>query len=65
MNGTMAQVVAVFSMIVGVALLAVLVSKNAQTPAVINSAFGGFSDALRAATAPVTGSGSFGGALGI
>jgi hypothetical protein len=63
MNGTMAQVVAVFSMIVGVALLAVLVSKNAQTPAVISSAFDGFSKALNAATAPVSGSQSFGGGL--
>jgi len=63
MSGTMSQVVAVFSMIVGVALLAVLVSKNAQTPQVIGSAFDGFSQALRAATAPVTGAGSFSGAL--
>ena len=65
MNGTLAQVVSVFSMIVGVALLAVLVSKNAQTPAVISSAFHGFATALGAATAPVTGgpAGSFGAAI--
>lgn len=65
MNGAMAQVVAVFSLIVGVAMLAVLVSKNSQTPAVISSAFNGFTQALNAATGPVSGSQSFGGALSI
>jgi hypothetical protein len=47
--------------IVGVALLAVLVSKNAQTPAVFASAGNAFSNALRAATGPVTGGSSLGG----
>lgn len=41
--------------IVGVALLAVLVSRNAQTPAVFTSAGNAFSNALRAATGPVSG----------
>lgn len=46
--------------IVGVAILAVLVSKNAQTPAVIGSAGKAFAADLSAATGPVTG-----GSLGI
>lgn len=48
--------------IVGVALLAVLVSRNAQTPAVFSSAGNAFANALRAATGPVTGS-NFGGGV--
>jgi len=47
--------------IVGVALLAVLVSRNAQTPAVFASAGNAFANALRAATGPVTGNSSLGG----
>lgn len=47
--------------IVGVALLAVLVSRNSQTPAVFTSAGNAFSNALRAATGPVTGNTSLGG----
>lgn len=41
--------------IVGVALLAVLVSKNANTANVIKSAGAAFSGGLQAATGPVTG----------
>ena len=44
--------------ITGVAILAVLVSKNANTAGVIKSAGGAFSDALRVAVSPVTGGGS-------
>lgn len=54
-SNVVGQIVTVFTAIVGVAILAVLVSKNAQTPQVIKSAFSGFSEALRAATGPVTG----------
>ena len=54
------QMVVVLTGIIGVAIVATLVSKNAQTPAVIGSFFGGFSKALNAATSPVTG-GSGGG----
>lgn len=42
--------------IVGVAILAVLVSGNAQTSNVIKAATGGFASDLQAAEAPVTGS---------
>lgn len=46
--------------IVGIAILAVLVSKNAQTPQVIQAATQGFAADISAATGPVTG-----GSLGI
>lgn len=41
--------------IVGVATLAVLVSRNANTAGVIRASGSAFSDALRAATGPVSG----------
>lgn len=41
--------------IVGVATLAVLVSRNANTSGVISAAGNAFSGALRAATGPVSG----------
>ena len=41
--------------IVGVAMVAVFLSKNATTPAVIQNAAVGFSSALTAAEAPVSG----------
>lgn len=49
------QLVTVLTAIVGLAIIAVLVSKNAQTSSVLNAGFGGFANALRAATSPVTG----------
>lgn len=57
LNGVVSIAVAV----VGVALLAVLVSRNAQTPQVISASGGAFANALRAATGPVTG--GFGGGV--
>jgi hypothetical protein len=50
-------VVTIGSLIVLVAILAVIVSKNAQTPAVIEAGATGFAGALRAAEAPVSGAG--------
>lgn len=44
--------------IVGVAILAVLVSGRAQTASVISAASGGFAQDLAAAVSPVTGGGS-------
>jgi anti-sigma-K factor RskA len=41
--------------IVGLAIVAVVVSKKAQTPQVIQSAASGFNNALAVAGAPVTG----------
>jgi len=51
------QMVVVLTGIIGVAIIATLVSRNAQTPEVINSFFSGFSQSLNAATGPVTGNG--------
>jgi hypothetical protein len=53
----MDRIVTIAVAIVGVATLAVLVSRNANTAGVISSAGRAFSDSLRAATGPVTGSG--------
>lgn len=61
MGNTVGQIATVATAIVGVAILAVLVSRNSQTPAVIKSAGDAFSSSLRAATGPVTGGGSFSG----
>ena len=55
MGNTMGQIATVATAIIGVAILAVLVSKNAQTPAVIKAGGDAFSGALRAATSPVSG----------
>lgn len=55
MGGFTTSLVTVLTAITGIALLAVLVSKNAQTPAVLNSFWGGFGNSITAATAPVTG----------
>jgi hypothetical protein len=47
--------VTVLTAIVGVAIIAVIVSKNAQTPQVLQAGFEGFGSALRAATGPAMG----------
>lgn len=59
-SNALGQIATVFSAIVGVALLAVLVSKNADTANVVRSVGGAFSDSLRAATGPVSNTGGFG-----
>lgn len=51
-------IVTIATAIVGVAILAVLVSRNAQTPAVLAAAGGAFSNALSTAVSPVTGAAS-------
>ena len=48
-------VVTILTAIVGLAMLAVLVSKKSQTPAVLQAAWSGFNNALGVAEAPVTG----------
>lgn len=57
MNDLTNAVVSIALAIVGVAFLAVLVSRNANTSGVISSAGGAFSAALAAAEAPVSGMG--------
>jgi hypothetical protein len=55
MNEAVAQIAAVALAIVGVASLAVLVSKNANTSGVISASGQAFSQALGVAVSPVTG----------
>lgn len=52
-----AAIVSIATAIVGVAILAVLVSQRSQTAGVIKAAGDAFSQALGAATGPVTGGG--------
>jgi PRD1 phage membrane DNA delivery len=51
-------ILAIISAVVGLAVIAVIVSKNANTPTVISSAGSALSNVIGAAVAPVTGSGS-------
>jgi len=53
------SVVTVATAIVGLAIIAVLVSKNANTSGVLSAGGSAFSNALSAAEAPVTGSTGF------
>jgi hypothetical protein len=63
MNELTNALVAVGTAIVGLAIIAVLVSRNANTVGVIQAGTGGFATDLSAAEAPVTGSGGYGGGL--
>lgn len=53
-------VVSIAVAIVGIAIIAVLVSKNANTSGVISSATQGFGADISAAVSPVTGGGGLG-----
>jgi PRD1 phage membrane DNA delivery len=55
------SVVTVITAIIGVAILAVLVSRQSNTTGVIKAASSGFAQDLQAALSPVTGGGGFGG----
>lgn len=55
MNTFVEMIVTIATAIVGLAVVSVLVSKNAQTPAVIQASGSAFSNALGVAEAPVTG----------
>jgi len=55
MNSVTETVVTIATAIVGVAILSVLVSRNSNTPAVLQAAGSAFSNALTVATGPVTG----------
>jgi hypothetical protein len=55
MNDFWTSIVTVATAIVGLAIIAVLVSNNAQTSNVIQSAAGGFAADLSAAVSPITG----------
>lgn len=55
-----ASIVTVLTAVIGLAIVATLVSKNAQTSSVIQSGASGFSSILGAAEAPVSGGSGFG-----
>jgi membrane DNA delivery protein len=57
MDNFMTSIVTVATAIIGVAIVAVLVSKNAQTPALIQNATVGFAQDLEAAVSPLSSSG--------
>jgi hypothetical protein len=54
-NSTTEAVTTIFMGIIAVGILAILVSKKAQTPAVIQAIASGFSNSLAVAQSPVTG----------
>lgn len=60
MNNIMKEIGVIAAGIIGLAIIAVLVSRNAQTGNVITSAGRAFSGAIGAAVAPVTGNSSIG-----
>lgn len=55
MDNAISQFVTVLTMIIGVAIIAVLVSKNAQTSQVIQAFATGMSSMLKVVVSPVTG----------
>lgn len=55
------KIAAIASGIIVVAIVAVLVSQNAQTSSVLSSATGGFAQILQVAVSPVTGAGNLSG----
>jgi PRD1 phage membrane DNA delivery len=59
-NDAVGSIVTIATAIVGVALLAVLVSKNAQTPQVVQAFGNAFTGAIGAAVSPVTGGSGLG-----
>lgn len=68
MNELTASVLTVATALVGVAILAVLVSRQSNTTGVISAAAGGFAEDIAAAVSPITGGGSgfgFGGFSGM
>jgi hypothetical protein len=60
MNGIGERVTTIAVAIVGVAMLALIVSKKANTAGVISAAAGGFSQMLGVAVSPVTSGGGTG-----
>jgi len=60
MNSGMMSLAAIAAGVIGLAILAVLVSKNANTTGVIQAASTGFASVLGAAEAPIGGSGTGG-----
>ena len=57
MNEAISGLISVALAIVGIAIVAVLVSRQAQTPEVVKAFTGGFAQDIAAAVSPVTGGG--------
>lgn len=57
MNDAISGIISVALAITGIAIIAVLVSKNAQTPQVVQAFSQGFAADIAAAVSPVTGGG--------
>lgn len=55
-NGAVESVVAIFSAIVGVAIVAILISKKSNTAGVLQAFGSAFGNSLAVAVSPVTGS---------
>jgi hypothetical protein len=55
MNTMVEAIVTIATAIIGLAIVSVLVSKKAQTPAVIQASGSAFSNAMAVAESPVTG----------
>jgi hypothetical protein len=60
MDNAIGQVLAIFTGLLTVAIVALILSKNSQTTGVIQSFTQGFAQDLNAAVSPVTGSSSLG-----
>lgn len=58
MNSAVSAVLAIVGGIITLAIVSVLISKNAQTPQVLGAAGGALSGVIAAAVSPVTGTGS-------
>lgn len=63
MNELARQAGAIFAAIIGVAILAVIVSRQANTSKVLETGFRGFSNILGTALSPVTSGKAFGGGV--
>jgi hypothetical protein len=59
-GGGFSAVIGIFVGITVVAIVAVILSKNSNTPTLVSNIFGGFTKAISAAVAPVSGGGSIG-----
>lgn len=59
MKDVLEPIVTIASAIVGLAILAVLVSRNSATADVIGAAGGAFAQDIGAAVSPITGAGTF------
>jgi hypothetical protein len=63
-SGFWTAIVTVLTALVGLAVVSVALSKNSQTPQVLNSFWGGFAGSLATAVSPTTGTGASAGYFG-